>query len=958
MYVRPPIVALVVVLSGLAGCGSGGASVGQASFTCVGGKVNAICLQNCNLGCSSSGCQRTNIAQNEIIVLQFSENIDKSTVSPSSIRFRTASGDQPVGELFVNGNQVEFVPTLSISGGQTFFGFAAGETYTMTIPGGDSQPAVVRSTSGKPFEKTLSCTLQSTLGIVDLNGVPPSASLISPSITQLGSSPRDLDIVVEFNELIDATPFLSGTASPVAFSVRRTRQTVDPNDGDARECDPASQPVTLTGSLRLDFDPSRSVSVLTFRPAATLPGNVCVQVTVTNGVQDLSGRPAQSQVFQFLTEVVPQTQQSITEEFDDDTYLDVDSSAGSWGGGVGTFARVGGDGRHGPFDTSLGVDNGLVNGKRTFTINTDSTVIPEGNTLSGASVAVTDGKFFFSKMVVPADVRLRFTGSVPPVLTVAGRLDILGEIDVSGVSPPAPVNSPLITTGQPGGAGGIFAGAGGQGGDKCLGGGIPVGSHYDGSNGGAARVVGGHGYAATTATSGGRGSTIFPASGQNGDLNYPPPPFSLAYTASAVAGGGGGGLWQAGGQGRVVSNNHADAGLTNVARTDAGADYIDSAAATWITNRYVGRTITTVPPTAGTYTVTANTATRITVSPAWSTVPASGTFSVALGPTPDLDAMGPPAAGGSPVQLFPFPPPAGITRSSLHFLVGGAGGGGAASQACLTLHLARSWSVGGGGGGGGGAIALRAGNSLRIAPSATVLANGGSTADASGVSPGSQPAPAGAGSGGSVVLQSGNQVDVSGVVDVRGGTGGTFNRFANGAPSTAPYSSTVVIRGGTGSPGFVRLEAPGTPTTALLASILPPPLPQNVAPLTERDDVVSFRSEFYSTNLLFGPDYQRYEIHATVDGVPMVFSDDPAISNQPAQQGAPLRVLFQAATLDPITGLPTQTREWRTSVRSFGNQVGIASDGLTAFRFVVIMDQVLAQNVTIERIQVFYLTST
>jgi hypothetical protein len=277
----------------------------------------------------------------------------------------------------------------------------------------------------------------------------------------------------------------------------------------------------------------------------------------------------------------------------------------------------------------------------------------------------------------------------------------------------------------------------------------------------------------------------------------------------------------------------------------------------------------------------------------------------------------------------------------------------------MALHLVPNWSIGAGGGGGGGAIALRAGNSLRLAPTASVLANGGNGVVApGGLATSSQPAPSGGGSGGSVVLQSGNAVEVSGVVDVRGGTGGIFDRFANGSPNVVPNSANVQIEGGSGSRGFVRLEVPGTPTPTLLASMLPPPLPENVAPLVERDDTVAMRSQFYDTGLLFGPDYLRYEIYATVDGVPVVFSDDPAVSNQQAQQGAALRVLFQAATIDPITGLPTQTNDWRTSVRTFGNQVGIASDGLTAFRFILVMDQLLAQTVTIDRLVVFYLTST
>ena len=47
--------------------------------------------------------------------------------------------------------------------------------------------------------------------------------MVVPTQAQVASAPRDTDIVLEFNEMIDATPFLSGTQSPVTFSVRRNR---------------------------------------------------------------------------------------------------------------------------------------------------------------------------------------------------------------------------------------------------------------------------------------------------------------------------------------------------------------------------------------------------------------------------------------------------------------------------------------------------------------------------------------------------------------------------------------------------------------------------------------------------------------------------------------------------------------------------------------------------------------
>jgi hypothetical protein len=859
-----------VLLGSLAACGGGS----PTSSGAIGG---TMALLNCSLGCSSTGCLRTDIAQNERILLQFTNDIDPSTVTSSTIQFRTAAGEQPVGEFLVNNNLVEFVPTLRLSGGQTFYGFTPGETYTMTILGGAGQTQVLKSTSGEPFAQTLVCTLESSLGIVDVNGVAPSATLVTPNALQLASAPRDTLIQLEFNEIIDATPFVSGV-SPVIFSVRRTRDAV----GGGRECDSGSQPLSLIGGQRLDY--LRDRAVLTFTPAADLPPNVCIEISVTDGVVDLSGRPAQPQTFSFLTEQVPLVEDSLTEAFDNDLFLDKDASAATWSGGVASFAKIGGDGRHGAFVPTIGQDLGVVAGKRTYLINTDSAIIPAEQSVTGSPVAVTDGRFYFDSMVVPSDIRLRFTGSNPPVFTVVGKMVIEGEIDAAGASlTTLPPNT--ITIGQAGAAGGIFGGSGGQGGDKCLGTG--TNPNFNGRNGQAVRVRAGHGYFTSTAATAGRGSQFFPTDGLSSSLIFGGT--TVAYTPSAAAGGSGGGFYLAGDNGRVVSNNHIDPVLLTA---------------------------------------------------------------------PRLDAMGPSSVGGSAMQLFPILPLTGqtVARSSDHFLIGGSGGGGAGSHACLTIAIttARTWSPGGGGGGGGGAVALRAGDSLTIAPTGRVLANGGSAASALGVTSSSSPAPGGGGSGGSIVVQSGRTADISGLLNVLGGNGGTFNRFANGSPNQVPFSASVQIQGGNGSPGFVRCELPVAPPLSLLATMQPAATADNVGTLVELDDLCAFRSKFYTTGLLFGPEYARYEIHATVDGVPLVYSDDPQVSNLTASSGAALRAQFQAANVNIVTGEVTEIRPWRDSVRTVGNQTGIASDGLNGFRFRLIQDRTVGQVVTIDRVVVVY----
>ncbi|MCB9877375.1 MAG: hypothetical protein H6835_07215 [Planctomycetes bacterium] len=840
-----------------------------------------LCLQNCNLGCSTTGCSRTDIAQNEIIVLQFSEPVDENTVNSSSIRFRTPSGDEPVGEFFVNGYQVEFVPTLSITGGQTFYGFTTGETYTMTIIGGDNQPAVVRSTSGKPFGQTLTCTLRSVLGIQDLNQSPPSAILISPPTSQIDAAPLDAAIRLEFNELIDATPFLSGTQSPVEFGVRRTRAA----SGGGYECDPTSSLQTLSGTQSLSFDAARSVSILTFTPTQALPGNVCIEINVTDVVTDLSGHPAMPQSFVFRTVVVPLADFEITESFDDNLHFDADGSAGEWGSGTASFAKIGGDGRHGEFSLALCVNTGnQLYGKDLYELDCDNTIIPAENTTTGAALAVTDGRFFFSSMVVPSSVALRFVGSSAPVVTVAGKIEVLGVIDATGESLTT-VPTVSTTPGQPGGAGAIFAGSGGAGGDKCLGLGASLGN-YDGNDGGNARLLAGHAYLGSLASTGGRGSDLFPASGLNADMLFatmPPPTTPLHYALNAVAGGSGGGLFTAGGDGYVLSIKQNGVPMSN-----------------------------------------------------------QTTF------------FGPVAPGGSAVQLFPFPPATGLLRSSLHFLAGGGGGGGSASNSTLSLALSRQWAPGAGGGGGGGAFALRAGRSLVVTPAGKLLAVGGGAASNIGVAAGPQVAPAGGGAGGSIVLQSGGTADLEGEINVSGGLGGVFTKTGGGG--TAPGGGVVDIRGGNGGNGMVRFELPTQPQLSALSSMSPAATTQNVGALTELDDIVALRSTWYSTGLIFGPEFARYEISATVDGAPMLFSDDPAVSNLAAGVGAPLRVLFQAANLDLVTGevLDPVLPAWRTSVRSSSNQTGIASDGRNAFRFMLLIDHALAADVVVDRVTVVY----
>src|SRR5690606_33927020 len=120
-------------------------------------------------------------------------------------------------------------------------------------------------------------------------------------------------------------------------------------------------------------------------------------------------------------------------------------------------------------------------------------------------------------MTLSADQRLRFVGSTPPIVTVAGVINILGAMDVSGADVGLHVGSQVV--GQAGGAAGVFGGAGGKGGDRCQGVG-PGAGQYNGVNGQPTNVLSGHAYAGAAAGTPGRGSSLYPATGLNGDQQF------------------------------------------------------------------------------------------------------------------------------------------------------------------------------------------------------------------------------------------------------------------------------------------------------------------------------------------------------------------------------------------------------------------------------------------------------
>lgn len=265
--------------------------------------------------------------------------------------------------------------------------------------------------------------------------------------------------------------------------------------------------------------------------AQAVVGNLGGLVDATNGLEVQIGQPL--------------ADATLVETFATAAFRDPLASGDVWGGGATTSATLGGDGRHGSFDPSIGT----VVGPQHYVWDTDNTTIPASSTLAGTAEVVTDGRFHFTDFVVPAGVTIDFTGSSPVQIFARGRIDVAGAVRCNGAAMTTfngrgATNGPVVyVDGQSGGLPGPGGGRGGNGGNECRGFGPIVQNGIvvtDGQPGEDVRVAAGHAYAASAAGTGGRGGAMNPA---NGLVPPSSPATALAgiynpYFATPGAGGG------------------------------------------------------------------------------------------------------------------------------------------------------------------------------------------------------------------------------------------------------------------------------------------------------------------------------------------------------------------------------------------------------------------------------------
>ncbi len=816
------------LLLGLAACSGGGGSSGGTMF-----------IETCTLGCGSGqggtqvSCQFNQAAVNQEIAVFFSEPVDPSSISSASFQIiDVTSGASPNGTRFLdpnNSRKVLFRPSVTFQGdGSISFGFDQDATYRVLLPGtsqGDPGP-FIESVSGGRNSSRLSCDIRTSQPAVDLVPGAPTvqifvkkANLATPDVNDfipdvlVTGSPvvtdvwRGSDIKFVFNDLMNPATLANPATGDAAFV------TVEVDlDGDLSTADRTP----LFGSYVVQLDPVVLRTTMTFTPLNGIPSSGSldplvndnglprkVVITVPNNLQDVAMNPLANPITaSVVPEFVPIAPVTLPdadgENFTNSANQDVSHSAAGrtdlpmWANGRLTRAWGGGRGRLGELILRTGTTLTFDTDSQTFPLDlmgphdliTNETPGVDYNALDTTdwpTITVTDGVFEFTNLLIEAGATLRFTGSQPVRLFVRGTANVLGLIDISGVSP-AQHNS-MDSLGGIGGTGGPNGGRGGDGGTR-----------YDFNAGNSMLTVGAVDLMpGVEAVDGGIGQGV----GQNAQL----------------ASGFGGQHWPIA--------TPIDRNLNPPANMDLHISLID------FTDCYSvqsGR-----PGGGGAYAT--NGGAGVPMSPValsddgFPNTPGPGQGGGAAGNNTGLNIEAP----GSPPMVRRLAFESGNLRG------GSGGGGGGAGVFGTSLNnifscglgagsLVENWrdhSGASGGGGGGGMQFVSGGPSLSL--SGRIDAGGGDGGSGIPAVPSDvdqitlrtkRAMPGGGGSGGAIRIQAVNFPDsalsttLPPRLDISGGTGGMNSHAA---------------RGGDGGAGLVRLEGLNTsPTAAAVASLLAP----------------------------------------------------------------------------------------------------------------------------------------
>ena len=807
-----PLATFLVPALLLAGCSSDSKRGGGALY-----------VESCSLGCTNGVdgaqvfCSVVNTFQNQEIALIFSEPVDLSSVNASSFRVvNVGNGTSPVGTFVVdssNARKLVFRPDLTFDAlGNPEFGLLPDTAYQITLPGvaqGDSPPFIA-STSGRPNQSRLECTILTDQGIVDPVPGPPTvfARVISEDDFPCDENTTSEQLLAEIENLgVPADGSVNVcTKSPIVFTfqdVMNIATLLNPStrestfitvkvDADG-QLGTSDDRVPVAGEYFYSLDLAALTTTLVFTPNEGYPSAGAndrrIVIEIPEGVIDLAGNGVTEGggggFLSFIPESVLFDPVVITEDFADSTQLDVgQSGANTWEPNRVFRGLFGGSGRLGELSVSNGQRIELNTDSQEFPLTNEPLDVVGNMDIGGvfpSTTTVLNGIFEFSSITIETGGILAFTGSNPPRLLSRGPVNIESGalIDLRGSSASAhdgSVAKPSENAGEVRGLGGPNAADGGWGGDRWNASGLSLSALRDVgaienpgavTDGQDANGVGNDPAGRTAGQGGRRYPDAFPTDAD--DLNA---------------------------SGDIAWENDElidfDCKVRMVGNAGAGGGYslVTDSAQTSTTPELTEEPV--IVPNADNPTLGAGFVERLQLEP------------------PDINNAGYDIRtlnpnSGSGALIYPFN------------LRGGSGGGGGGmhprgSTSSLSLFDdctggGASWQMwfdhsGAAGGGGGGAIQI--GSDSEVSVQGRIDASGGD--GGSSLNPGlAEPmistdfaSPGGGGSGGAVLIQA-PVVDIADVtsiprIDVSGGTAGV----AQGVE--------MIVSGSDGSPGLIRIQ--------------------------------------------------------------------------------------------------------------------------------------------------------
>lgn len=321
---RVPVIALLVCLAApfMAACGGGGGGSD--------GNLNDTDLAVIYF----SHRDRTDVYRNQLLEFRFTAPVKESSVDQRTFRILSGPARQTPapGARIVDGERIYFDPTRSqqvydrdgVSAKRDIpFGFDALMSYQVYVPG-PPELKTLKNLSGSPIvAEWVGNFTTSDMYMPELD--PPSflGFAFEPPPLEDGKIDFYADVILEFDEPINPSTFEPGTTITVYREI-----TIQTPQG----------PIVKRGFLPINFEPSRDGTRFTLLPPGDWGPNARLTITVTDGVQDLSGNPivtrpvnsSQTNPFVFLTRDFESEEERagyryvdfLAEEFTNNTYED------------------------------------------------------------------------------------------------------------------------------------------------------------------------------------------------------------------------------------------------------------------------------------------------------------------------------------------------------------------------------------------------------------------------------------------------------------------------------------------------------------------------------------------------------------------------------------------------------------------------------------------------------------